>query len=115
MDRPIPHVKLAVGLTGGIGSGKTTVADFLGALGATVVDTDAISHRLTAAGGAAMAQVREAVGAEFGTHDGALDRPAVRPLAFFESAAPARLEAILHPAIRPEADREPPGATGAHS
>src|SRR5258706_8908537 len=115
MDRPIPHVKLAVGLPGGTGSGKTTDADFLGAPGATVVDTDAISPRLTAAGGAVMAQVREAFGAEFVTHDGALDRAAMRSLVFSDAAARARLEAILHPAIRREADRELAGATGAYS
>lgn len=115
MDRPIPHVKLAVGLTGGIGSGKTTVADFLGTLGATVVDTDAISHRLTAAGGAAMAQVRGAFGDEFVTDDGALDRAAMRSLVFSDAAARVRLEAILHPAIRREADRELAEAAGAYS
>jgi dephospho-CoA kinase len=97
-------VKLVVGLTGGIGSGKTTVASRLAALGASVVDTDAISHRLTGPAGEAMQAVRAAFGARFVAADGALDRAAMRALAFEDPAARARLEAILHPAIRAEAD-----------
>jgi dephospho-CoA kinase len=93
-----------VGLTGGIGSGKTTVADRLAALGAVVVDTDEISRRLTGPGGEAMEAVREAFGARFVTHGGALDRAAMRALAFEDPAARSRLEAILHPAIRARAD-----------
>ena len=106
MDRPVPHVSFAVGLTGGIGAGKTVVAHRLAALGATVVDTDAISRRLTDAGGAAMAALREAFGAAFVTPEGALDRSAMRLLAFSDPRSRERLEAILHPAIRAEADRE---------
>lgn len=93
-----------VGLTGGIGSGKTTVANRLAALGASVVDTDEISRHLTAPAGAAMQAVREAFGARFVTPEGALDRAAMRALAFEDPASRARLEAILHPAIRSQAD-----------
>src|SRR5688572_10061770 len=93
-----------VGLTGGIGSGKTTVANRLAALGASVVDTDEISRGLTGPAGAAMEAVREAFGARFVTHEGALDRAAMRALAFEDPAARSRLEAILHPAIRAQAD-----------
>ena len=97
-------MSFVVGLTGGIGSGKTTVADRLAALGAAVVDTDEISRRLTGAGGAAMAEVVRAFGERYVGADGALDRAAMRTLAFEDPAARAKLEAILHPAIRAEAD-----------
>lgn len=93
-----------VGLTGGIGSGKSTVADGLAALGAAVVDTDAIAHALTAPGGAAIAAIREAFGAGVITPEGALDRAAMRRRIFAAPAERARLEAILHPLIRAEAD-----------
>ena len=105
-------MKLAVGLTGGIGSGKTTVGDRLAALGATLVDSDAISRALTAAGGAAIERLREAFGATAIGADGALDRAAMRELAFADPAARARLEAILHPLIRAESDRAHRAAAG---
>jgi dephospho-CoA kinase len=105
-------VKLAVGLTGGIGSGKTTVGDRLAALGATLVDSDAISRALTAAGGAAIPSLREAFGAAAIGADGALDRAAMRELAFADPAARARLESILHPLIRAESERARREATG---
>jgi dephospho-CoA kinase len=89
-----------VGLTGGIGSGKTTVATMLAALGATVVDTDAIAHALTGPGGAAMEAIRGVFGDALLRDDGALDRAAMRQLAFADARARARLEAILHPMIR---------------
>ena len=108
-------MKLVVGLTGGIGSGKTTAALRLGALGASVVDTDEISRRLTGPAGAAMQAVREAFGERFVAHDGALDRAAMRALAFEDPQARARLESILHPAIRAEADAQLAAATGAYS
>ena len=95
---------LVVGLTGGIGSGKSTVAARLAALGAHVVDTDEISRRLTGAGGAAMEALRAAFGERYVARDGSLDRAAMRALAFEDPAARARLEAVLHPAIRAEAD-----------
>jgi dephospho-CoA kinase len=97
-------VKLLVGITGGIGSGKSTVADRLAALGASVVDTDEISRALTGPAGAAMEAVRTAFGARYVTGDGSLDRAAMRALAFEDPAARARLESILHPAIRSAAD-----------
>jgi dephospho-CoA kinase len=89
-----------VGLTGGIGSGKTTVSNALQALGAAIVDTDVIAHALTAPGGAAMPALREQFGSDFITADGALDRARMRALAFDKPAARKRLEAILHPLIR---------------
>lgn len=91
-----------VGLTGGIGSGKSTVADMFQTLGATVIDSDAVSHRLTAAGGAAIAAIRDAFGADFIDESGALDRTRMRQLAFGASSARLRLESILHPMIRNE-------------
>src|SRR5260221_6831078 len=103
------------GLTGGIGSGKTTVAERLESLGATIVDTDAISRDLTGAAGAAMEEVRAAFGARFVAHDGALDRAAMRALAFEDPAARARLEAILHPAIRAHADAALAAARGPYA
>lgn len=93
-----------VGLTGGIGSGKTTVANRLAALGASIVDTDEISRHLTGPAGEAMEAVREAFGSRFVTEQGALDRAAMRALAFEDPSARSRLEAILHPAIRARAD-----------
>ncbi len=93
-------MKFTVGLTGGIGSGKTTVANRFQALGADVIDADEISRRITAAGGDAMPAVLEAFGAQFAAADGSLDRAAMRRLAFTDPSARARLEAILHPAIR---------------
>jgi dephospho-CoA kinase len=97
-------VSFTVGLTGGIGSGKTTVATQLAALGAAVVDTDEISRRLTGPTGAAIAALVEAFGERYVGADGALDRGAMRSLAFEDPLARARLESILHPAIRAEAD-----------
>jgi dephospho-CoA kinase len=92
--------QFAVGLTGGIGCGKSTVAALFGARGASIIDTDQIAHELTGSGGAAM----PALLAEFGTScldaDGGLDRAAMRTLVFSDPAAKKRLEAILHPAIR---------------
>ena len=90
----------SVGLTGGIGCGKTTVADMFGALGASLVDTDAIAHALTAPHGAAMPALLAEFGAGFATPDGALDRGRMRELVFADPGARARLEAILHPRIR---------------
>lgn len=96
---------LVVGLTGGIGSGKTTVASRLGALGAHLVDTDEIAREITRAHGEAMPAIREMFGPRYVTPEGALDRAAMRNLAFADPAARAQLESILHPAIRREADR----------
>lgn len=91
-----------IGLTGGIGSGKSAAAEHFAALGATVIDTDAIAHELTASGGKAMAAIRAAFGEDVIGADGALDRGAMRARVFAEESARKRLEAILHPMIRAE-------------
>jgi len=105
MQPPAPRPALLVGLTGGIGSGKTTVADLFGALGVPLIDTDLVAHRLTGPGGAAMPAIRDAFGAPVIAADGRLDRAAMRELAFADPAARSRLEAILHPMIRAETVR----------
>jgi dephospho-CoA kinase len=102
----------AVGLTGGIGSGKTTVADLFAAQGVTIVDTDVIAHRITAPNGAAMPLVAREFGAAFVAPDGSLDRAQMRSLVFSDDTARARLEAITHPLIRAEAERERNAAAG---
>lgn len=89
-----------VGLTGGIGCGKTTVADLFAARGAAVIDTDQIAHALTAPQGAAMPALIAEFGADFATPDGAMDRAKMRALVFADPGARARLEGILHPRIR---------------
>jgi dephospho-CoA kinase len=95
-------VSLRIGLTGGIGSGKSTVARLLVAHGATLVDTDAIARALTQPGGAAMPALAAEFGAGMLTADGALDRERMRERAFADPAAKSRLEAILHPMIGAE-------------
>lgn len=97
--------EFVVGLTGGIGSGKSTVADLFVELGATLVDTDAIAHELTGPGGGAMPALIEAFGPEVADGRGALDRAAMRRRVFADAAARAQLEGILHPQIRELADR----------
>ena len=97
---------LRIGLTGGIGSGKSTVAAMLAALGAVVIDTDAIARQLTLPGGAAIDAIRAGFGAEFIDEAGALDRPRMRALAFADADAKRRLEAILHPLIGAETERQ---------
>lgn len=101
-----------VGLTGGIGSGKSTVAGLFVAHGATLVDTDVIAHELTAAGGAAMPALREAFGNAIVRADGGLDRVAMRQRVFADPAQKRRLEAILHPLIRDESALRCEQATG---
>jgi len=90
----------SVGLTGGIGSGKSAASDRFGELGAGVVDTDEISRELTAPAGAAMEEIRKQFGPEFITVDGGLDRARMRRLVFADAAARKKLEAVLHPLIR---------------
>jgi len=92
-----------VGLTGGIGTGKSVVSGLFEALGATVVDTDEISRALTAPGGAAIAGIRDRFGPESIAADGGLDRDRMRLLVFRDAASRARLEGILHPLIRSRA------------
>ena len=103
-----------VGLTGGIGSGKSAAADEFARLGATLVDTDAIAHRLTRAGGAALGAIRQQFGAEYLDADGSMDRARMRALAFADAAARKKLEAVLHPLIRAESERQIAGATGSY-
>ena len=93
-------MSFVVGLTGGIGSGKSTVADLFAAHGAGVVDTDVIAHALTAVDGEAIAALRTEFGDDVIGADGSLDRAAMRRLAFSDASAKTRLEAILHPLIR---------------
>ncbi|MCA1324463.1 dephospho-CoA kinase [Herbaspirillum sp. alder98] len=94
--------RFSVGLTGGIGSGKTTVANLLGELGAALVDTDAIAHLLTAPGGLAIPDIAAQFGAEFIDAQGAMDRVRMRSHVFGNHLARHQLEAILHPLIRSE-------------
>jgi dephospho-CoA kinase len=91
-----------IGLTGGIGSGKSTVAALFADLGVPVIDTDAISHQLTASGGKAISAIQSGFGDEFITPDGALDRARMRQLVFTDDKAKSRLEHILHPLILAE-------------
>lgn len=102
---------LRIGLTGGIGSGKSTVAGLLASHGAAIIDTDAIARRLTLPGGAAIAGIREAFGDAFIDASGALDRDRMRSLAFSDPQAKRRLEAILHPLIGADTAREAEAST----
>lgn len=103
---------LVIGLTGGIGSGKSAVADQFALLGAAIVDTDAIAHELTRTGGAAIPQIREMFGDASIAPDGAMDRKKVRDLVFADPAARKRLESVLHPMIRAESERRIAAAAG---
>ncbi len=94
-----------IGVTGGIGSGKSTVAGFWGELGAAIIDADAISRSLTAPGGAAIPAIRRAFGADAIDPLGALDRAAMRQRVFSDPAARTRLEGLVHPLIWQEIDR----------
>jgi len=107
-------MKPVVGLTGGIGSGKSAAADEFAKLGATVVDTDAIAHELTQASGAAMPEVRRLFGEDCVDARGAMDRAKMRALAFRDPAARKKLEQLLHPLIRAESDRRIAAASGAY-
>ena len=95
-----------VGLTGGIGSGKTTVAELFASKGAGLVDTDEISRRLTAPAQPAIAEIARKFGTQFVAEDGSLDRVRMRNLAFADPAARKDLEAIMHPLIRHESTRQ---------
>jgi dephospho-CoA kinase len=104
--------KLLVGLTGGIGSGKTWVANAFAERGASVIDADAISRTLTAAGGAAIAPIQAAFGSQMITPEGALDRTKMRELIFSDVHNKEKLEAILHPLIRAEVAQQTRLAAG---
>jgi dephospho-CoA kinase len=106
--------RLVVGLTGGIGSGKSAAAAEFARLGATVVDTDAIAHELTAPGGAALPEIRALFGAESIGANGAMDRTKMRELAFSDPRARRQLEGILHPMIREESARRIEAAAGCY-
>ena len=97
---------LEIGLTGGIGSGKSTVASMLVRHGAVLIDTDAISRRLTLPGGAAIEPLRKAFGDDVIGPDGAMDRARMRAHVFADPAAKASLEGILHPLIGMECQRQ---------
>lgn len=97
--------RFVVGLTGGIGSGKSAAADEFARLGATVVDTDEIARELTAPGGAAMPHIKSLFGDAFVGPSGAMDRQAMRRRVFSEPAAKQALERLLHPMIRAESER----------
>ncbi|MBC7489684.1 MAG: dephospho-CoA kinase [Glaciimonas sp.] len=98
----LPPSPFTVGLTGGIGSGKTTVANLFAERGVAVIDTDLIAHQLTAVDGIATTAIRTAFGDDFIEANGAMDRKKVRELVFSNALAKQRLEAILHPLIRTE-------------
>jgi dephospho-CoA kinase len=104
--------KLVIGLTGGIGSGKSAAAEEFGRLGATVVDTDAISHELTAAGGAALPEIEKVFGRGALNTEGALDRKRMRERVFADPGARRTLEGILHPMIREASRARIAAATG---
>ncbi len=95
-----------VGLTGGIGSGKSAAAEAFGRLGAGVVDTDAIAHALSGPGGPAIAEIRRIFGPRFISESNAMDRDRMRELVFRDPAQKKRLEALLHPMIRAESERQ---------
>ncbi|MEO8486088.1 MAG: dephospho-CoA kinase [Betaproteobacteria bacterium] len=98
-------MSLVVGLTGGIGSGKSAVAAAFDALGAPIVDADAIAHELSAPGRAGHRMVLSALGAAYLAPDGTLDRARLREHAFADASVRHRLEAALHPPIRAEIAR----------
>jgi dephospho-CoA kinase len=106
-------VSYLVGLTGGIGSGKSTVAELFAALGVRVIDTDLISHQLTKAGGAAIPLIRKAFGDDYIDAGGALDRGRMRALVFADPVAKQRLEAILHPLILDQTKQQAASPAGA--
>jgi dephospho-CoA kinase len=107
-----PPAKLVIGLTGGIGSGKSAAAEEFERLGATVVDTDAISHELTGNNGAALPEIERIFGKEFISKNGDLDREKMRELVFSDARARRSLEDLLHPMIREESKRRIEAAAG---
>ena len=102
-----------LGLTGGIGSGKSTVAQMLAELGAAVIDADVSSRALTAAGGGAINAIKQAFGEAFITSEGAMNRDAMRALAYADADAKKRLEAIIHPLVGEESRRQTQAAMDA--
>jgi dephospho-CoA kinase len=102
-----------LGLTGGIGSGKSTVAGLLAGHGAAIVDADAIARGVTLAGGAAIPAIAETFGTDFIAADGAMDRDRMRALAYADPDAKRRLEAIVHPLVGQETARQAEAAVRA--
>ncbi len=111
---PVVPLRLVVGLTGGIGSGKSAAADAFAQLGATIVDTDAISHELTGPGGAAIGEIQRQFGKAFIDASGAMNRKRMRDLVFSDAEEKQRLEALLHPLIRAESQHRIEQAAGAY-
>ena len=105
-------MKFVVGLTGGIGSGKSAAADEFAALGASIVDTDVIARELTDKGGAALAHIERRFGAAFLDASGAMNRKKMRDHVFADPAAKQALENLLHPLIREESARRIAAASG---
>ena len=105
---------MRVGLTGGIASGKSTVADMFAELGVPVIDTDVIARDVVEPGQPALAEIRETFGAAVIGNDGRLDRAAMRKIVFADDSARKRLESILHPRIRDVAMQQAGDAGGAY-
>ena len=97
---------IRIGLTGGIASGKTMVADFFSELGVPVIDTDVIARQVVEPGTAALDKIRGTFGDEVMQEDGSLNRKALREIVFADTAKREQLEAILHPRIREETMRQ---------
>lgn len=98
-----PQKRLCVGLTGGIGCGKSTVSELFKQRGVRVIDTDEIARQLTGPGGEALAEIARVFGVDFLDSGGAMDRLRMRRLVFSDPQAKARLESVLHPLIRARA------------
>ena len=109
-----PGKPLRIGLTGGIASGKSTVAGMFADLGVPVIDTDVIARDVVRPGEPALAEIREAFGAGVIAADGTLDRPAMRAIVFGDDAARRRLESILHPRIGRATQEQADAAGGAY-
>lgn len=105
---------LRIGLTGGIASGKSTVADMFADLGVPVIDTDRIAREVVGPGQPALAEICEAFGVGVIAADGTLDRPAMREIVFGDDDARRRLEAIVHPRIRQQTLQQADAAGGAY-
>lgn len=106
--------KFCLGLTGGIGSGKTTIANLFAKAGASLIDTDLIAHQLSATGGRAIAPIASKFGEDYIQADGALNRQKMRELVFSDTQAKQQLEAILHPLIWQQCQDEARLAQGSY-
>jgi dephospho-CoA kinase len=116
--KPMPaggdEKQFTIGLTGGIGSGKSFVAEMFGARGASIIDTDVLAHQLTAPHGKAIPEIERQFGSDFLTPDGAMDRAKMRAHVFANPASKKKLEAILHPLIRQGAEDAARHASGTY-